>query len=62
MTQEVQVLLTLEVDVTQTKEQIKKFVQELVNTHTFNSSTINRMFVSVEVASIKEEAEIYKTE
>jgi hypothetical protein len=63
MTQEVQVILTLEVDATQTKAQIKKFTQELVNTHTFHSNSHNRMmFSSVEVTSIKEEAELYGNE
>ena len=43
MTQEVQVILTLEVDVTQSKQDIENFIKELINNHTFYSSTYNRM-------------------
>lgn len=60
MTQEVQVILTLEVDVTQQKEDIKEFIQELINTHTLHSSTYNRMIYNFhEKIEIKEEKEIY---
>jgi len=63
MTQEVQVTLTLEVDVTQQKEDIDNFIKELINTHTFYSSTYNRMvFDFHKDFIIKEEREIYETE
>lgn len=61
MTQEVQVILTLEVDVTQQKGDIENFIKELINTHTFHSSTYNRMvFDFCDKIEIKEEAEIYE--
>ena len=63
MTQEVQVILTLEVDVTQEKSDIAKFIKELINTHTFHSSPHSRMTYSkLEISSIKEESEIYQNE
>lgn len=63
MTQEVQVTLTLEVDVTQSKEDIKNFIKELINTHTFHSSTYNRMVFDFHAEfDVKEESEIYETE
>jgi len=55
MTQEVQVILTLEVDVTRQKQDIEDFVKKItsrVNTKHFE-------FIKFEV---KEESEIYKTE
>ena len=61
MKQEVQVTLTLEVDVTQSKSDIENFIKELINTHTFNSSTYNRMVYDFHHKfEVKEEAEIYK--
>jgi len=63
MKQEVQVILTLEVDVTQSKENINQFVTELINTHTLQSTTHNRMIFDIHSDfKIKEEAEIYQTE
>ena len=63
MTQEVQVTLTLEVDVTQSKPDIEKFIKDLINTHTFHSSTYNRMVYDfTNEIVIKEEAEIYQNE
>ena len=63
MTQEVQVTLTLEVDVTQEKGDIEKFIKELINTHTFHSSAYNRMvFDFIDNIEIKEEAEIYSSD
>lgn len=63
MTQEVQVTLTLEVDVTQSKSDIEKFIKDLINTHTRRSSTYNRMvFDFHEEIIVKEEAEIYNNE
>lgn len=62
MTQEVQVTLTLEVDATQQKGDIENFIKELINTHTFHSSTYNRMvFDFHDKIEIKEESEIYET-
>jgi hypothetical protein len=63
MKQEVQIVLTLEVDTTETKEQIERFMSDVINTHTFHSSTHNRMVYSkLEITSIKEESEIYQLE
>ena len=60
MKQEVQVTLTLEVDVTQSKSDIENFIKELINTHTFNLSTYNRMVYDFHHKfEVKEEAEIY---
>jgi len=63
MTQETQVTLTLEVDVTQSKADIRNFIVELIRTHTSNSSTYNRMMFDFKLDfDIKEESEIYETE
>ena len=62
MTQEVQVILTLEVDVTQTKTDIHNFIMELIRIHTFHSTTYNRMMFDFHTKfKIKEESEIYET-
>ena len=61
MKQEVQVTLTLEVDVTQSKSDIRDFIEDMINTHTMQSSTHNRMLYFIQDNfEIKEEAEIYK--
>jgi len=63
MTQEVQVILTLEVDVTQSEQDIRNFIKDLINTHTFHSSSYNRMVFDFHSEfEVKEEAEIYKNE
>lgn len=63
MTQEVQVTLTLEVDVTQQKSDIEIFIKELINTHSLRSSNYNRtVFNFHEGIIIKEESEIYQNE
>lgn len=63
MTQEVQVTLTLEVDVTQQKEDIVNFIKDLINTHTLHSSTYNRMVFDFHTKfDVKEEAEIYNND
>ena len=63
MTQEVEIKLTLEVDVTQSKTDILNFIKDLINTHTLHSSTYNRMvFDFHNKIEIKEESEIYETE
>lgn len=63
MTQEVQVTLTLEVDVTQSKSDINNFIMELIRKHTFSSSFYNRTVFDFKLAfDIKEEKEIYNLE
>jgi hypothetical protein len=63
MTQEVQVILTMEVDCSQSKEDIKNFIIEMEQTYTRTASTINRMlYPKIEIKQIKEEAEIYGNE
>lgn len=58
--QEVRVTLTLDVDLTQEKKDIKKFINELIYLHTFHSTTHNRMmFRKIDISKIEEEAEIY---
>lgn len=60
MTQEIQVTLTLEADVSLTKQEIINFLKDVINTHTFHSSTSNRLlFPKLEVQGLKEEWEIY---
>lgn len=55
MTQEVQVTLTLEVDITRQKQDIEDFVEKLTN----KANNKHFTFVKFEV---KEEAEIYGNE
>lgn len=63
MTQEVQVVLTLEVDLSQSKTDIQDFIQSLIDMHTRHSSAYNRMvFDFHEEIIVKEEAEIYNNE
>ena len=63
MTQEVQVILTLEVDVTQQKSDIENFIKELINIHTSHSSDYSKtVFYFTDKIEIKEEAEIYSNE
>ena len=60
MTQEVIVTIRMAVDTSQSEEDIKDFVEEIINTHTLHSSTHNRMmFPKVNIISIQEEFEIY---
>ena len=60
MKQEVQVTLTLEVDVTQSKEDIKKELKRLINLGTLQSTTYQRMLIPIiKIEEVKEEAEIY---
>lgn len=62
MTQEVQVTLTLEVDVEQNKLQIEKYISTLINFATLRDLTYNRMlYKSIKVTDVKEESEIYET-
>jgi hypothetical protein len=63
MTQEVQVILTMEVDVTKSKEDIKRFFLDMEQTYTQTVSSKNRWeFPSIIMVEVKEESEIYKTE
>jgi hypothetical protein len=55
MTQEVQVILTLEVDVTRQKQDIEDFVERL-------TSRIKDKYFELVKFEVKEEVEIYKTE
>lgn len=63
MTQEVQVILTMEVDVTKSKEDIKRFFLDMEQTYTQTVSARNRWeFPSIIMVDVKEEAEIYNVE
>lgn len=55
MTQEVRVTITLEVDVTRSKEDIQEFVKNMVSKATFKSD----FYDSSGEIKIEEEAEIY---
>ena len=60
MKQEVQVTLTLEVDTTLSKEDIKKELKRLINLGTLQSTTYQRMLIPIiKIEEVKEEAEIY---
>jgi hypothetical protein len=60
MKQEVQIILTLEVDATKNKEDIKKFFYDMEETYTRTVSQKNRFeFSKITLIDIKEEAEIY---
>lgn len=59
-TQEVQVILTLEVDINKSKEEIKAFFLDMEQTYTRTVSSRNRTeFPSIMLIDVKEEAEIY---
>ena len=61
MKQEVQVVLTLEVDVDKTKEEIKAFFLDMEETYTRTVSDRNRWeFSKITLVDVKEEAEIYE--
>ena len=63
MTQEVQVILTMEVDATKSKEDIKRFFLDMEQTYTQTVSAKNRWeFPSIILVEVKEESEIYKNE
>jgi hypothetical protein len=57
MTQEIQVTITLEVDVIRTKEDIKASIE-----YNLSQMTFDKLISVVSVDSIKEEAEIYGNE
>ena len=60
MTQEVQVVLTLEVDTTKSKQDIKDFFNDMEQTYTRSVSDRNRFeFPKITLVEVKEEAEIY---
>lgn len=61
MTQEVQITLKLEVDADKSKNDIHNFIMGLIRTHTFHSTTYERMVFSIsDKFEIKEEMEIYE--
>lgn len=63
MKQEVQIILTLEVDTDKSESDIRNFMMEIIRTHSFHSSTYNRMCYNMLLDfKIKEEAEIYNLE
>ncbi len=63
MTQEVEVAITLGVDVNKTKEEIIKYFYEMEINHTRHSSTINRIeFQAITDIKVREESEIYGNE
>jgi hypothetical protein len=60
MMQEVEVTLTLTVEASKSKEQIKRFVEDMADTYSAFGPPNNRFeFPKVEVKGIREEAEIY---
>ncbi len=60
MTQEVQVILTLEVDATKSKQDIIDFFNDMEQTYTRSVSDRNRFeFPKITLVEVKEEAEIY---
>ena len=60
MTQEIQVILTMEVDVSKSKEDIKDFFLDMEQTYTNTVSDRNRWeFPRITLVDVKEEAEIY---
>ena len=60
MTQEVQIILTLEVDASKSKNDIKAFFYDMEQTYTRTVSERNRWeFPKITLIDIKEEAEIY---
>ena len=54
MTQEIQVTITLEVDVIRTKEDIKASIE-----YNLSQMTFDKLIRIVDIGNIKEEAEIY---
>lgn len=60
MTQEVQIILTMEVDASKSKEDIKAFFHDMEETYTRTVSARNRWeFPKITLVEVKEEAEIY---
>jgi hypothetical protein len=60
MTQEVQIILTLEVDINKSKEEIKEFFHDMEQTYTRTVSARDRWkFPKITLIDVKEEAEIY---
>lgn len=58
--QEVEITLTLNVVASKSKEEIKSFIEDLINEQALRSSSKNRWeYPLLEVKSIREEAEIY---
>lgn len=60
MTQEVKVILTLEVDITQQSQDIKDFIDGLIEAHRLKSSKYKKMMYDFHTeVLIEEEREIY---
>lgn len=60
MTQEVQIILTLEVDVNKSKQDIEDFFNDMEKTYTRTVSDRNRWeFPKITLIDVKEESEIY---
>lgn len=60
MTQEVQIILTLEVDINKSKQDIKDFFNDMEQTYTRTVSDRNRWeFPKITLIDVKEESEIY---
>lgn len=63
MKQEVQIILTLEVDIEKSKQDIKDFFFDMEETYTRTVSRRNRMeFSKITLVEVKEESEIYNLE
>lgn len=63
MKQEVQIILTLEVDADKSKEDIKAFFKDMEETYTRTVSDRNRWeFSKITLIDVKEESEIYNSE
>lgn len=63
MTQEVQIILTLDVDTTISREEIESFVEGLIYMHETHSSALTNKFFDIrENVVIREEKEIYNNE
>ena len=61
MSQEVEVTLTLEVDVSKDKIDIEYYIRNLIDFATLHDTTYNRMiYKSINVKDVKEESEIYQ--
>lgn len=63
MTQEVQAILTLEVNTKRTREDIEVFIRDLIEHHHIHSTALTQKNFDIsDEFIIKEESEIYKTE
>ena len=63
MTQEVQVTISLEVDASKSKEDIKAFILDMVDSYeNYGSRNVHIQVTKSEITDIKEESEIYDAE